>query len=229
MTEKHFKIDDDLYSSDLSLPDKAITFIEMPLFVILAALPPVIFHFEYGLDWLFTENSLTYWLIMIPIFLAGFVLHEALHALAWKITSKAGKSEISFGLSKSFVPFSHIRKELSKGKYSLGVLAPVTIMGTIPVILAFVLQLENLVIPASFFLGMGVSDLILMLMIIPLPPGAKILDHSDRYGFYALHAEKLEKPGFFKLLTKTAGSKVPDFFQISFIILIMILIYIFFA
>ncbi len=229
MTGKHLKIDDKLFSSDLSLPEKSITFLEMPFFVILAATPPLIFHLKYGLDWLFSKESLTFWLIMIPIFLAGFVLHEALHALAWKITSKAEKSDISFGLTRNFIPFSHIRSELSKVQYSAGVLAPVSIMGIIPVILTFVFHLEDLIIPASFFLGMGASDLILMLIIIPLPGGVKILDHPDRYGFYVIYPEKIHQPAFFNLLTKTAGSKIPDYFQISFIILIMILIYIFFA
>ena len=65
--------------------------------------------------------------------LGGILLHEVLHALAWKWSSRLPWRDIAIGFQwRTFTPFAHARVPMTARAYRIGAATPGVVLGLAP-------------------------------------------------------------------------------------------------
>ena len=72
-------------------------------------------------------------LLLVVVFFALIVVHEGIHGLTWSIFAENHLKDIEFVFMKEYLtPYCTCKCPLSKGKYIIGALMPLIILGIIP-------------------------------------------------------------------------------------------------
>lgn len=114
---------------------------------------------------------------------AGVVVHELIHGIAWSSFAKDGFKSIRFGvLWKSVTPYCHCKEPLLVRQYQIGAAAPGIILGIIPAIIAlFTGSLLWLAFGLFFTMAAG-GDLMIILMLKNEDLNHLVQDHPSKIG-----------------------------------------------
>jgi hypothetical protein len=121
--------------------------------------------------------------VVIPVFLAGVLLHELMHGLAWAYFGHKPLTAIRFGFKLSaLTPYAHCREPLAASVYRIGAAAPAVLLGLVPVLVATVTGTGWLLFPGLLFLAASAGDLLILWVLRGVKSQQRVQDHPDRAG-----------------------------------------------
>ena len=128
---------------------------------------------------------------MKAVFILGFLLsilvHEGLHGLGWVGSCKNGWKSIRFGMMwKSLTPYCNCKEVLSVGRYYIGLLTPVTVLGLLPSLAAVVTGNVMVLALGLINILLAGGDLAIGLVIRKyIGKDARLFDHPSECGCLA--------------------------------------------
>ena len=131
-------------------------------------------------------------LVLLGALIVGIVLHEVLHALAWKAAGGMPWSDVQLGFQwKTLTPYAHSRVPMTARAYRIGAATPGVVLGLAPAI-------ASLVTSDGFWLLFGVlftiaagGDALILWLLRGVPPMRLVQDHPTRAGCLVLEAEAI--------------------------------------
>jgi len=163
--------------------DLSVPIIKLPawvwiLSIVLFVAPLFIFARLHPLhvgDW-FTVRTIIYLIILI-------VVHEGIHAIAWKYASGLPWSQFKFGIDKkSLSPYCHAEALMDIQAYRIGGAAPLVVVGIVPFILALFNADSLLALLSAVMISSAVGDIFVLWTLRNVPDGALCLDHPTQAG-----------------------------------------------
>ena len=132
--------------------------------------------------------------VVIPVFLAGVVLHELIHGIAWAYFGNMPRTAIRFGFKLSaLTPYAHCREPLPASVYRIGAAAPAVLLGLLPVFAATVTGAGVILLPGLLFLAASAGDFLILWILRGVRPQQRVQDHPDRAG--CLVFDETPQPG----------------------------------
>lgn len=123
--------------------------------------------------------------IGIAILLAGIIVHELLHGLAWGMFAKEGWKSIKFGIIwKYLTPYCHSSELLSVNEYRIGTLLPAIILGFIPSIIAIITGSPGLMAFGFFFSFAAGGDFLILWLLRNEKASTLVQDHPEKVGCF---------------------------------------------
>ncbi len=122
---------------------------------------------------------------MLAAVVGGTLVHEVLHAVAWKLAAGLPWPAIRLGFQwKTFTPYAHARVPMRARAYRIGAATPGVALGLVPALVA----LANgsgawLLFGLLFTLGAG-GDALILWLLRGVAPGRLVEDHPTRAGCY---------------------------------------------
>jgi len=173
------------YQQDLSVSTVTILLHAIWMTVIFIVVPLLPFNAIWGTDPLlvaFTNPQ-----IIIPA-LVLVILHELLHALAWKLAGGLSFSEFKFGIAwKTLSPYCHATRPMDISAYRVGVIVPGIVLGILPVILGTMMGDGFITVLGALLTAGAVGDVYVLWLLRHVPEGAQVVDHPTRAGCLVLH------------------------------------------
>lgn len=118
------------------------------------------------------------------VFLAGILVHELLHGIAWAIFAKNGWRSVSFGIKISHLtPYCHCSEALKKKQFIIGVILPCIVLGIIPIIYSYCAGSLPICLFGYFFTASAGGDLMVLWMLRKVDNDHMIKDHPEQIGF----------------------------------------------
>lgn len=118
-----------------------------------------------------------------PALLAGIVVHEALHALAWRIAGRLPARSVAFGVHwRVLMPFAHPRRAMPVRAYALGAAVPGVVLGLAPAAVGLATAGGAWSGWGAVFTAAAAGDLLVLRSLRGLPGGALVRDHPTRVG-----------------------------------------------
>lgn len=161
---------------------------EMAIIVLILSSIAILLPFIY---WNSTFQEFTAWknlvkrnIIPLTIFIiAGMIIHELVHGIAWAIFCKNGFRSISFGIDwKDFSPYCHCSEPLRLWQFYIGCAMPGIITGIIPAIIALLSGYALMALLSVFFIMAATADWLTCIKLHPYPKSAWVKDCDDLIG-----------------------------------------------
>ena len=125
--------------------------------------------------------------IVIPVFVASILVHEALHGIGFVWFGRLPWQAVRFGFQwQALAPYAHCTAPLSAAAYRGAVLLPGVVLGVIPALISVIFGLGGLAIYGIIMLMAAGGDFVIFWVIRRVPASATILDHSERPGCWIL-------------------------------------------
>lgn len=144
---------------------------------------------RFGIQSLLDDHPALYFvylLIFIVSFVVLAVVHEGIHGLVWGLGAEDRFKSIEFGFIKEkLTPYCTCASPLSKPRYILGSLMPMTVLGIGIGVLAIITGHPLLLAISAVQTVGGAGDLLISMMLITHKSDAKetiILDHPTEVG-----------------------------------------------
>ena len=131
------------------------------------------------------------WTALIGALVGGTLVHEMLHALAWRAMG-VPRGRVRLGFSwRALTPYAHADVPMPARSYRIGAMTPGIAIGLIP--LAFALVRGG---PMLFWFGLlftvaAGGDALILWLLRGVPPEAPVQDHPTRAGCLVLPAYDL--------------------------------------
>lgn len=120
---------------------------------------------------------------IISLIIFGTIIHELLHGFSWYIFGKTSIKDIKCGFNlKSFTPYCHCKKALSKKSYVIGTLMPFFVLGLTPLTLSIILNRIDLLLFGITFTFAASGDLYCYWKIKNYSSNKLYLDHPTKIG-----------------------------------------------
>lgn len=163
---------------DLSVPILRLPLWVWILSVVLFVLPLVIFWQFHPLVWGDMFNLQTiFWIIVLVI------VHEGVHAIAWKVTSGLAWSQFKFGIdAKSLSPYCHATAPMDIQAYRIGGGAPLVVVGVVPFIYALAVGRALWAFLSAVLISAAVGDIYVLWSLRQVPAGSLCADHPSQAG-----------------------------------------------
>ena len=130
-------ISEELAGKGYHRTELTVGIVKANVFAILLGIPVVIIGF--GLFFLINLGKNFTWLsghqmiIFVIAFFLLIVVHELIHGVTWSMFTEHHFGDVEFGFMKEYLtPYCTCKCPLSKGKYIIGALMPLIILGIIP-------------------------------------------------------------------------------------------------
>ena len=138
--------------------------------------------FNLGIpEWL---SPLVWLLLFVVLMIVGTLLHEGVHGLVWAHYAKGGWKTISFGVMwKYLAPYCHCSEPLLVPHYRRGALAPLFVVGILPLLIAPFLHSLPLLFFGIYFVAGASGDLMVVLKLRKEDPTSMVLDHPSEAGY----------------------------------------------
>jgi len=121
--------------------------------------------------------------LAIFIFIAGIIVHELLHGLAWAYFGKKPFRSIRFGFNvKAFSPYAHCREAMTIQAYRWGAAIPGLMLGLIPSALGLILGNGSIMIFGLLFTAAAGGDALIIWLIRKENSASLVLDHTSQAG-----------------------------------------------
>lgn len=128
--------------------------------------------------------------VLIVIYIAGVVVHEAIHGFTWMKAGRLQPSDIRYGIIwKALMPFAHSKKPLNKRAYQLGTAMPGITLGLLPYTLGCLFPIPELFWFGFLFTVVALGDAWILWAIRHEPADALILDHPNKPGCYVVESD----------------------------------------
>ena len=123
-----------------------------------------------------------YKLLLVSL-VAGTIIHELIHALAWMMTSGISWNAMSFGFNwKAIAPYAHCSKPMRVQAYRIGAVAPGLILGILPFLVGFILGQSFLTSFGFLFTLVAGGDFLMLWLIRNVDKDKLVQDHPDKVG-----------------------------------------------
>jgi hypothetical protein len=163
--------------------DLSVPIIKLPVWVwilsiVLFVLPLGIFGRFHPLSWggMFNLETVVWIIVLI-------LVHEGIHAVAWKYSSGLPWSKFSFGIDKkSLSPYCHADAPMDVRAYRIGGGAPLLLVGILPFIYALFVGSPMWALLSAVMISAAVGDIFVLWTLRDVPDGALCLDHPSQAG-----------------------------------------------
>ena len=135
-------------------------------------------------------NPVLVMLGIIVVLIVGMVIHEFVHGLVWAHYAEGGWKTISFGVMwKYLAPYCHCDVPLKVPHYRIGALAPLYVVGILPVLVSPFLHSLALLFFGIFFISGAAGDLMVVWKLRKEDPTSMVLDHPSEAGYLVYEEE----------------------------------------
>ncbi len=116
------------------------------------------------------------------VFVAGVVVHEALHGIAWRLAgAPAGTVRFGFQL-KTLTPYAHCSAAMPARAYRLGAATPGLLLGLVPALVGLALALGDVFWFGVFFTLAAGGDALILWLLRGVPSARLVRDHPSKPG-----------------------------------------------
>jgi hypothetical protein len=128
---------------------------------------------------------------LLPVLLAGVVIHELLHGVTWSFFVPGGMRSIRFGIHwKLLAPYCHCKAPIKVLHYKLGSVMPLFILGILPAFIGIIIGNSMLLLFGILFSWAACGDIISLFMLRSLANHSYVYDHPLKMGFYRKAGEE---------------------------------------
>jgi hypothetical protein len=153
--------------------------------LLLLALPITLFMLVYGWSRFWNNAFSLDFIALLLIFIAAVILHEAIHAVGWKVFGGLAWSDLTFGIDrKTLSPYCHARAPMRAQAYRIGAALPGILTGIVPALVGIVFADAALTLLSAVMVSAAVGDALVLWVIRDVPPQAWVLDHPKNAGCY---------------------------------------------
>jgi hypothetical protein len=122
-------------------------------------------------------------LLFMVILIASLIAHELIHGLAFAHYTKDGWQSISFGVNwKAGAAYCHCSEPLKKRQYVVGALAPLVILGILPLIAGLLFRDVEVTFLSLFCAAGAAGDILVAWKLSAYPADTLVLDHTSEPG-----------------------------------------------
>ncbi len=140
----------------------------------------MMFYWPLNLGWMW----LTWALVLI-------LLHEGIHAVAWKLASGLTWSMFTFGiLWKTLTPYCHCKAPMPARPYRIGAIMPFIVTGLLPWGISLTTGDAELAVASALLISGAGGDLYVLWSVRDLPDTVLLQDHDAQAGCVVLWPEK---------------------------------------
>ena len=166
--------------------DLSVSLASANLKSIIFALPPVMLVFGlHVLLWGRPHLSLTT-SVLLPLLgfvFVGFVLHEAIHGIAWAVWGTRSFAAIKFGMNiRALAPYAHATVPMKASAYRLGAISPAFVLGVLPSFAGLITGNFLVTFYGMIFLAAAAGDFLVLWLIRNVPSTTLVVDHPTRAG-----------------------------------------------
>lgn len=129
-----------------------------------------------------TFNTLLPFLVMATL-VGGVLAHEAIHGIVFAHYAKGGWKSIHIGVKwEAMTPYCHCKEPLKARHYIVGALAPMVILGLIPMALGFALRDIMVTFWGFLFTIAAAGDILVAWLLRHTPSDTMVIDHPSEVG-----------------------------------------------
>jgi hypothetical protein len=163
--------------------DLSVPIIKLPVWVwVLSIVLFIVPLLVYGLlhpvqigEW-FSLTSVVYLIVLI-------IVHEGIHAIAWKYASGLPWSQFKFGIDKkSLSPYCHATAPMDVRAYRIGGGAPLVLVGILPYVISLLNGSSQLAFLSAVMISAAVGDIFVLWTLRNVPDDALCVDHPSQAG-----------------------------------------------
>jgi hypothetical protein len=169
---------------DLSVPIHQLPRWVFYLALVLMIVPLIPFVIQYGL--LHLLYGIGSWWVLIG-FAVMTVLHEATHAIGWKIASGLPWSSFTFGFAwRGLAPYCHSKQPMNATAYRIGGILPLIFTGILPWLIGMATGDPALTFVGTMLITGAVGDIYVLWSLRHTPASAQVMDHESNAGCVVL-------------------------------------------
>lgn len=125
--------------------------------------------------------------VFLLLIVAGMVVHEGIHALAWSAFGRLPLRRIRFGFHvATLTPYAHALDPMPARAYRLGALMPALVLGVVPFAVGTALGSLLPALYGMIFVFAAGGDLLVLWLLRHVDARALVLDHPSRAGCIVL-------------------------------------------
>ena len=133
-------------------------------FLLFVTLVPL-YHLVYP-EGDFSVSGVWFFVYLVAL-IALIVVHELIHGLTWSRFVPGGFTDIEFGIMRdSLTPYCTCKTPLRKEAYVTGTLAPLVVLGIIPIAVAFCIGSVALLFVGIFMADGAVGDVMIVVKLL---------------------------------------------------------------
>ncbi len=172
----------------------------------LVALPINLLVFEHS----FIDDFFLYLIGISLGYLVHIPIHEGVHALTAIILCRVSPRDVSFGVVKEQLMFyCHVDKPMTARLYRVVLIAPLMLLGVLPLILVTIFASPFLVILFSMCISGCAGDVVMYVETYKYHKSQLILDHPSAPAYYLLYDEN-NLPEDFREVTDEQEQELQD-------------------
>lgn len=155
----------------------------IPPVILFAALFSMIWGYEgFGGDELSLFGSMLLFALAV---VAGIVIHELIHGLAWTLAAHKPFDSVQYGFKwKTLTPYAHCKAPICAKAYRIGAFMPGLMLGILPALAGILLGSGGLLVFGVVFTAAAGGDFLILWMIRGVPSNSLVEDHPTRAGCY---------------------------------------------
>ncbi|MCK4799851.1 DUF3267 domain-containing protein [Candidatus Parcubacteria bacterium] len=174
---------EEMEKSNLIIPMRKVYIVST-----IVAIFVVVFPFRYLIQEEIIRYDFSYHNYMLYFWLSlgiSIILHEALHALVFRIEG-AKKEEVKFGIKWWTIipaPYVHCDAELKVSSFKRSLIVPFIVLGLVPLVIGLIIGSGVVVLLGMIMIPGSVGDLLMFKLLCPLPADQRMQDHPDLAGY----------------------------------------------
>jgi len=170
---------EEMEKSNLIIPMKKVYVVSTIVVIFVVVLPfRYLIREEVIRNDIYSHSYLLYFWLSLAI---AIVLHEALHALVFRIEG-AKKEEIYFGIKWWTIipaPYVHCDAELKVSSFKRSLITPFIVLGLVPLGIGLIMGSGTVVLFGLTMIAGSIGDLLMFQLLYPLPADQRMQDHPD--------------------------------------------------
>ena len=126
-------------------------------------------------------------LLFLAVLVAGILVHEAIHGLAWAYFGRLPLQRIRFGFqAATLTPYAHALDPMPARAYRIGAVLPALLLGGLPFLVGTIVGSLSLALYGMIFVFAAGGDLLVLWLIRNVDARALVQDHPSRAGCIVL-------------------------------------------
>jgi hypothetical protein len=120
-------------------------------------------------------------------FMGLIVLHEAIHAIGWKLASGLPWTVFSFGFAwRALAPYCHAKEPMGVNAYRIGGILPLIFTGLVPWLIGLAQADATVTVLGTLLIAGAVGDIYVLWSLRHVPASARVIDHESNAGCVVL-------------------------------------------
>lgn len=172
------------------MTDRSASLVTANVVALAGAVPVLValtLPFGVGWGWAAVADGAAWWmarpLLLVGALAAGVLVHEALHALAWRASARLPPGSVRLGVNwKALTPYAHCAAPMPARAYRIGAATPGVALGLLPVVAAWLTGSGAALVVGLFFTLAAGGDALILWLLRGVAPDALVEDHPTRAG-----------------------------------------------